>query len=230
MVDKLGFTVCEVDHGVFIKHDTDRDEHLIITVATDDMDIVANTDTVACQFKKDISCYYGITDLGDTHFLLSFEIKRDLAARTISINQGTYIDTITAWFNLTSTKPIYTPADMGTILTKEQCPKPPQEFDCMRNVPYRTALGATWYTATISRPDISFILSTLSQFADNPGEIHWRALQCVIIYLKTTRDFWLVMGGKPDGFHGYTDSDWASQLHRHSISAYVFRIGTGAVT
>jgi hypothetical protein len=119
---------------------------------------------------------------------------------------------------------------MGTILTKEQCPKSPQEFDHMRNVPYRAALGATWYTAMISCPDISFILSTLSQFADNSGEIHWRALQRVIVYLKTTRDFWLVMGGKPDGFHGYTDSDWASQLHRHSISAYVFHIGTGAVT
>jgi hypothetical protein len=43
-------------------------------------------------------------------------------------------------------------------------------------------------------------------------------------------NFWLVMGGKPDGFHGYTDSDWASQVHHHLISAYVFRIGTGAIT
>jgi hypothetical protein len=215
---------------VFIKHDMEQDTHIVIAVATDDMDIIASSDEVTKQFKTDLSRYFGITDLGYTHYLLGFEIKCDLAAHTISLNQGSYIDTIAAQFNLTTAKPIYTPLEPGTILMKEQCPKTLQEFDRMRNVPYRSAIGATWYTATISCPDISFVLSTLSQFSDNPGEVHWRVLQCVIVYLLTMCNFWLVMGGNPDGFHGFTDSDWASQPHHHSISAYVFHVGTGAIT
>jgi hypothetical protein len=106
----------------------------------------------------------------------------------------------------------------------------PQEFDRMWNVSYHSALGAAWYAATISQPDVSFMLSILSQFADNPAEVHWQALQHVIIHLKTTRNFWLVKGGEPDGLNGSTDSDWASQPHRHSISGYVFRMGSGTVT
>ena len=230
MVDKLGFKVCDADHGVFIKHDAKNNQHIIVAVATDDMDIIANMDEAARHFKHDISQHFGITDLGETHYLLGFEIKRDKTARTVSINQGTYIDTIAARFNLTSAKPIYTPLDPGTVLSKDQCPKTPREFDRMRDIPYRPALGAAWYAATVSRPDISFVLSTLSQFAENPGEVHWRALQCVIVYLKTTRNLWLIMGGDPKGADAFTDSDWASQAHRHSISGYLFRVGSGTVT
>ena len=178
--------------------------------------------TFARQFKQDLLCHFGITDLGETHYLLSFEIKCDLTMHTISINQGSYIDTIAARFNLTSAKPVYTPLDLGTILSKEQCPKTPHEFERMQAVPYQSGLGATWYTATVSHPDVALVLSTLSQFAENPGEILWRALQRVIVYLKTTRDLWLVMGGIPDGLAGFTDSDWASQPHHHSISGYMF--------
>ena len=131
MVDKLGFKVCDADHGVFIRHDTKKNEHIIITVATDDMDIIASLDNIAKHFKYDISQYFGITNLRETHYLLGFKIKRDWTAQTISINQGTYIDTITARFNRTSVKPVYTPLEPRTALTKEQCPKTPPEFDRM---------------------------------------------------------------------------------------------------
>ena len=46
MVDKLGFKVCDADHGVFIKHDAKHDQHIIVAVATDDMDIIASSDDI----------------------------------------------------------------------------------------------------------------------------------------------------------------------------------------
>ena len=163
-----------------------------------------------------------MTNLGETHYLLGFEIKHDKTARAVSINQSTYINTFAAYFNLTSAKPIYTPPDLGTVLSKDQCPKTPQEFECMRDIPYCPALGATWHTTTVSQPDISFVLSTLSQFAENPGEVHWHALQRIIVYLKTTQNLRLIMGGNPNGADAFTDLDWASQAHHHSISGFLF--------
>lgn len=230
MTKELGFELSKVEPGAFYKHDFERNEHVSIAVNVDDMDIIANTDHVADRFVEDVSKHFKITDLGETHYPLGFEVKRDRAAHTISLNQGSYIDTIANRFNLINTKPIYTPMEPGAVLTKEQCPKTPREYERMQNIPYRSALGAAWYAATVTRPNVTFALSLLSQFAQNPAKVHWRALQRVIVYLKTTRDHWLVLGGKLDGnstggWTGYTDSDWASQPHRHSISAYIYLAG-----
>jgi hypothetical protein len=38
------------------------------------------------------------------------------------------------------------------------------------------------------------------------------------------------MGGNPDRLNRFTDLDWMSQPHRYSISGYVFRVGSGAIT
>jgi hypothetical protein len=38
------------------------------------------------------------------------------------------------------------------------------------------------------------------------------------------------MGGPPNRFKGFTDSDWASQPHHHLVSRYIFRVGAGTVT
>lgn len=230
MTKELGFTCAHADRGVYFYHDEVKDEHIIIAVATDDMNMIANHQKVMDLFKTNISKYYEITDLGETHYLLGFEIQRNLSMRTISINQSAYIDTIADRFNLSSARPIYLPMEPGTEFSKYQCPSTPKEFDRMRNIPYRQALGAAWYCATVSRPDVSFALSVLAQFSDNPAEAHWRALQRVIVYLKTTRDLWLTLGGNPDGFHGYTDSDWATQPGRHSHSGFSFLVGSGAIS
>ncbi|THH15817.1 hypothetical protein EW146_g4714 [Bondarzewia mesenterica] len=45
-----------------------------------------------------------------------------------------------------------------------------------------------------------------------------------------TREYWLVFRGTKAGLEGYTDSDWALQEHRHSISGYVFLYNGGAIS
>ena len=59
---------------------------------------------------------------------------------------------------------------------------------------------------------------------------HLQAVSRVFRYLSGTKDFRLVLGGVDPTIVGYSDSDWASQNHRHSISGFTFFIGTGAVT
>jgi hypothetical protein len=100
----------------------------------------------------------------------------------------------------------------------------------MRGVPYREAIGSLMYAALGTRPDISFAVSFLSQFMQNPGRAHWEAVKRVFRYLKGTKDTCLVIGGTGKGLEAFSDADWASQEHRHSISGYVFTIGGGAVS
>ena len=51
----------------------------------------------------------------------------------------------------------------------------------------------------------------------------------MVRYLKTMRDLELTYTGNDPTIMGYSDVDHASQIHRHSISGYVFHIGGGAV-
>jgi hypothetical protein len=86
------------------------------------------------------------------------------------------------------------------------------------------------WAAVATRPDIAFAVSLLSQFLENPSMIHWNAAKRVLRYLKGTKDKKLVLGKGCGDITGYCDADWASQDHRHSISAYVFQIDSGTIS
>lgn len=123
------------------------------------------------------------------------------------------------------------PFDPHTPLSSDQSPQDTSDITFMRDKPYRPALGGLMYASVGTRPDITYAVSQLARFAQNPGVAHWNALKRVYQYLKGTTDMWLRLGGAdneelPDGF---SDADGMSNVDRHAISGYVFLMG-GAVS
>jgi hypothetical protein len=114
--------------------------------------------------------------------------------------------------------------------SKDDSPKNQVEAARMRKVPYREAIGSLMYAAIATRPDITFAVSTLSQFLDNPGEAHWEGMKRIFRYLAGTKDRTLTYGEERHELLGYTDADGASQPHRRAISGYAFLIDGGAVS
>ena len=53
---------------------------------------------------------------------------------------------------------------------------------------FRSLVGALQY-ATVTRPEISFAVSKVSQFMHNPLESHWKTVKRILRYLKHTLDF-----------------------------------------
>jgi hypothetical protein len=86
------------------------------------------------------------------------------------------------------------------------------------------------YASIATRPNISFTVTMLSQFLDNPSEIHWEAVKRIIRYLSETRDFALTYGDKRHDLLGYLDANGVTQEHRHAISGYAFLINGGTVS
>ena len=86
------------------------------------------------------------------------------------------------------------------------------------------------YLAIMTRPDISFAVNTLSQYLDAPRTTHLIAVRCIFHYLLGTKHLKLVLGGKSHNIVGFSDADWASHLHRHSISGFAFFVGQGVVS
>ena len=76
------------------------------------------------------------------------------------------------------------------------------------------------------------ILSSLSQFTNNPSPEHWTAVKRVFWYLNRTQDLGIIYRKDTQiNPEGYTDADWGSNpVDRKSISGYTFLIGNGPIT
>ena len=178
----LGFSTSVVDPGVFVAHV--GDEILILAVHVDDCILTGSSGKLIAEYKQKLNSCYALTDLGPVHWLLGIKITRDRAARTLSLSQGSYIDAILSRFVLSEAKAYGTPMAPGVSYSKKDSPTSPDEAAHMKNTPYREAIGNLMYAAVAMRPDITFAVSTLSQFLDNPGDAHWEAAKRVFRYLQ----------------------------------------------
>ena len=116
------------------------------------------------------------------------------------------------------------------MYSTKDAPTDQTEAARMAKTPYRRAIGSLMYAAVATRPDISYAVSTLSQFLENPGETHWEAVERVFRYLAGTRGHALTYGGEKQELTGYTDADGSSQDHRRAISGHAFIIDGGAIS
>ncbi|TYJ97026.1 gag/pol protein [Cucumis melo var. makuwa] len=84
----------------------------------------------------------------------------------------------------------------GIHLSKEQCPKTPQEVEDMRKIPYASAVGSLMYAMLCTRPDICFLVRMVSRYQSNPGRDHWTVVKNILKYLRRTKDYMLDYGTK----------------------------------
>ena len=225
---KLGFRTSSADPGVFTARV--EKEILVLAVHVDDCILTGSSAKLISEYKQKLNEQYSLTDLGPVHWLLGIKVTRDREARTISLSQSAYIKAILARFFLSDTKPSDTPMAPGANYSKKDSPTSPTEMARMRKVPYREAIGSLMYASIGTRPDITFAVSTLSQFLENPGEAHWEAVKRVFRYLSGTRELALTYGRERHDLLGFTDADGASQDHRRAISGHAFIMDGGAIS
>ena len=225
---ELGFIRIEADHGVFIKR-IGKDV-IILVVHVDDCAAIGNSMESIRKFITDMNKKYRLTDTGPASWLLGIKISRDLDNKMLSLSQHAYINAIITKYNFDDLKPMATPIDPTVPLSRSQCPSKLDDIARMKNVPYREAVGSLMYAAMGTRPDIAFATSTVAQFSDNPGWVHWEAVKRIFRYLQGTKELELVYGGERRGLVGYVDADGATQDHRRAISGYVFMVDGGAVS
>ncbi|RVW84338.1 Retrovirus-related Pol polyprotein from transposon RE2 [Vitis vinifera] len=96
---------------------------------------------------------------------------------------------------------------------------------------YRRLVGKLNYL-TITRPDISFPVSVVSQFLQSPCDSHWDAVIRILRYIKSTPGQGVLYENRGHTqVVGYTDADWAgSPTNRHSTSGYCVFIGGNLIS
>ncbi len=104
------------------------------------------------------------------------------------LHQTKYIDRIIARSGLGPLKTVKTPIQAGQKLTKAKDQIVNKE-DILR---YSSLVNSINYLAIITRPDILYTVSHLSQFLTNPTKEHFDIVTRVYTYINTTKGLGLI--------------------------------------
>jgi hypothetical protein len=201
-----------------------------VVVHVDDLMLLASTCELMQYVKGELSKAFKISDLGEINWMLGFAVKRDREKHTISLSQESYIKTIVKRYGFEDLKPSAVHMSPGCQLLKNDSPRTPQEFNDVKDRPYREAIGSLQYTSVGTRPDITFAVSMLSRFLDNPGLSHWNAVKVLFRYLSGTADYALTYGNVEGELSGFCDADDSSAEDRKAVTGYAFMMDGGAVS
>uniref|UniRef100_A0A2N9EXN8 4-alpha-glucanotransferase n=1 Tax=Fagus sylvatica TaxID=28930 RepID=A0A2N9EXN8_FAGSY len=192
-------------------------------VYVDDI-VITGSDKEGIQILiNHLSSSFLTKDLGKLRYFLGIEVARSKAS--ISLSQRKYTLDILQDTGYLGSKPVATPMEPNLKLM-------PDEGDFVDDPDtYRRLVGKLIYL-TITRPDISYAVSIVSQFMTNPRVPHMNAVIRILKYLKNApgRGLFYRSSGHLR-IEGYTDADWAgSPSDRKSTTGYCTFIGGNLVT
>ena len=215
----MGFKATAADPCVYTR--TDRDGTVsLVAVYVDDLVYGSTCPRTQRRILADLKSKYDIKDLGKLSYCIGMII--DHIDGGYAIHQSSYIDRILERFRMKDCKPIDTPA--CTVPLSKRLPSEPP---ARRHDLYLQLVGCLLY-AQHTRPDVTFAVSQLASFMQDPSEAHWRAAQRVLRYLKGTRTYCLrytKSGSTTAVLDAYGDADWANDGDsRKSRSGTLVRI------
>ncbi|XP_015570351.2 uncharacterized mitochondrial protein AtMg00810-like [Ricinus communis] len=95
---------------------------------------------------------------------------------------------------------------------------------------YQRLVGKLIYL-TITRPDINYAVSMVSQFIHAPRTSHLDAIDKILRYLKGTPGQGILMkNNSSNDIIGFSDVDWAGSCDRKSTSGFCTFVGGNLVT
>ena len=82
------------------------------------------------------------------------------------------------------------------------------------------------------RPDLNYSVGLLSQFMQNPRNLHLDCAKRILRYVNVTMDYNIMYTSNATiRLEGYTDADWEGyRANRRSTSGFVFSLGSGAIS
>ena len=207
-IKKYGFEQNVDEPGVY-KYIKEK-KVVFLVLYVDDILLIGNDVETLSNVKKWLAEQFQMKDLGEASYILEIQIIRDCKNKLLALSQASYIDKVLARFLMQDSKKGLLSTRHGIILSKEQCPKAPQEEEDMRWIPYASAVGSLMYAMLCTRPDICYAVGIVSRYQSNPGMGHWIAVKHILKYLRRMRDYILVYSGGDLNPIGYTDFDFQS--------------------
>ena len=222
----MGFKQTMGDPCIYVKEECG--EIFIIAVYVDDILLAGKTDQKINEVKQALAELFKMKDMGELHHFLGVKVVQKPSSKEIWIGQEAYTKSMLEIFSMESSKPVNTPINPGTKLTKATA-----ESQRVDKIKYQSAVGHLLYLSTKTRPDIAYAVSDVARFCGDPTEEHWVAVKHIMRYLRGTGDMGLLYDGNEETTTcvGCSDANWAGDLDdRKSTSGYVFQISNAAIS
>jgi hypothetical protein len=217
----LGFVELISDTCVF-KHPTER---CYLLIFVDDIIIVTRNESFRRHITSHLESKFKLKDMGRLRHFIGLQVEYDDDGTT-HIHQGDYAEKICDAFDDNDITR-RTPYEDNQRFSTTQQPATDHDKREMSSYPYRQLIGSLLYLLC-TRPELYFIVISLSRFVTNPGLVHWLAALAVLRYVKLTTIVGIVI--KPLQqleLSVYCDSDWGSNTDdRKSISGYIIYLGS----
>ncbi|CAN6683311.1 unnamed protein product [Malus baccata var. baccata] len=184
--------------------------------------MTGDSDAEIQSLKLALRNKFAIKDLGRLKYFLGIELAT--SHQGLFLNQRKYIIDLLQESNLMDCKPARTPLDSKLQLTTHS--------EVLSNVTeYQRLVGKLIYL-TITRPDISYVVSSVSQFMHAPTSVHMQIVKRILHYLKASVGRGILMTKNDStAVMGYTDADWAGHsLDRKSTTGFYTFVGGNLVT
>ncbi|XP_039158784.1 uncharacterized protein LOC120288727 [Eucalyptus grandis] len=219
-VIKFGLKRCQVDHSVFSS--VSSAGCILLVVYVDDIIITGSDSDGIQRLKQFLHTQFSTKDMGHLRYFLGIEVAYSHTG--INLTQRKYVLDILDEVGLVGAKPVDTPMEPNVKLDAE-------DGELLHDpLKYRRVVGKLNYL-TVTRPDISFAVSVVSQFMGSPRTTHWDAVLRIIKYLKGAPGKGLIF--KNCGHlntTGFSDADWAGcSTSRRSTSGYCVFLGGNLV-
>ena len=193
-IRSLGFARCAADQCVYLRTSRSGRPIFILLYVDDIPSAFASEDRAEWEeIKRAFADKYKIKFLGEADWFLGMAIARDRKTKTLLLHQKSYAETVLEEFGMEECRGVASPGAQDE-LCKQHCPTTPEEIAAMRRIPYRQAVGSLMYLSNCTRPDLAHAVQLVAQFAQNPGETHWRAVIQILRYLSSTTHFGLQFG------------------------------------
>ncbi|OWZ09994.1 LOW QUALITY PROTEIN: polyprotein [Phytophthora megakarya] len=162
--------VCDSPHGP-----------IFVVLYVDDLLVGSLDATEADQVAECMSELFTVNALGDTKFVLGMEVQYNRNEGKLLLKESQFIERIVTNFGQMEANSVRNPNVPGQDLHF-----PTSNKSSPLSKPYQELIGSLLYVADETRPDICTSTSLLSQFLENPSEVHWRAGIRVLRYLNGT--------------------------------------------
>ena len=195
IMQQFGFRGTLSDPCVFVNHDTG----VIVCIYVDDGLIFAPNEEASKAMINNLSSKLELS-VGDPETYAGMQIE--YGTQHVFIHQSSFLDRVIKRFDLQDAKPASTPADAHVKLEKG-------DTSIDHDTPFRELVGSLMYLAVVTRPDIAYAVSRVSQYMTCYDNSHMTAAKRIIQYLKATRDMGIVYEDSGRAIHAFSDSDFA---------------------
>ena len=206
-------------------------EYMIVFFFVDDIAIIFDrhyTNKVD-EIQAKLFQIYEMRYLGEVEWFLGIRIIRDRPTRRLWLSQDSYIDKLSAKFNVTNDGKF-----PSTPLPFEELIKSTDQATAQEIYAYQQRVGSVNFAAVISRPDIAHAASKLSEHLTNPSRHHMDCANRVLRYLVGTKslsiEFNCYVSNPRSVFLASSDASYANDPDtRRSSQGYVFLLYNGTI-